>query len=96
MIELTAIESTLGTWISQIRDNWAVTGETMSQLRSINDEIVEMAKEIVAIDAEAHWRLDRIHRRAQSEMRKINSRIMVRVRYDNAFPSSPSGFDFER
>src|SRR2546423_11821480 len=46
MMELTAIESTLGTWISQIRTDPSVTAAMMHELRAVNDEIVSMANHI--------------------------------------------------
>src|SRR5215475_7480290 len=49
MIELTAIEATLSTWISQIREDPSVTPEMMHELRAVNDEIVSMANHIVEI-----------------------------------------------
>src|SRR5688572_22575947 len=49
MIELTAIEATLGTWITQIRTDPTVTASMMRELRSVNDEIVSMANHIVEI-----------------------------------------------
>jgi hypothetical protein len=60
MIELQAIESTLGTWITQVKDDASETPEMMGELKSVNDEIVQMAREVVAIDSEIHRRLDLI------------------------------------
>src|SRR2546426_10636126 len=60
MIELTAIEATLGTWISQIRTDPAVTPEMMREFRAVNDEIVSMANHIMEIDDQTHARLDMI------------------------------------
>src|SRR5947209_9226584 len=60
MIEMTAIEATLGTWISQIRTDPSVTAEMMKELRAVNDEIVSMANHIVEIDEQTHARLDLI------------------------------------
>src|SRR5688572_13856296 len=54
MIELTAIEATLGTWIVQIRTDPTVTTEMMRELRAVNDEIVNMANHIVEIDDQTH------------------------------------------
>src|SRR5499426_283905 len=50
MMELTAIEATLATWITQIRTDPSVTPEMMRELRLVNDEIVNMANHIVEID----------------------------------------------
>ena len=58
MMELTAIETTLGTWISQIRNDPSVTSEMMREFRAVNDEIVSMANHIVEIDEQTHARLD--------------------------------------
>ena len=54
MMELTAIEATLGTWISQIRNDPSVTSEMMREFRAVNDEIVSMANHIVEIDEQIH------------------------------------------
>ena len=72
MIELTAIEATLGTWISQIRTDPSVTPEMMHELRNINDEIVSMANHIVEIDDQTHARLDAIKDRTRSELQEID------------------------
>ena len=72
MIELTAIEATLGTWISQIRTDPSVTPAMMQELRSINDEIVSMANHIVEIDEQTHARLDMIKDRTRREMQEID------------------------
>ena len=50
MIELTAIEATIGTWIEQIRNDLFVTPEVMRELCAVNDEIVRMASYILDID----------------------------------------------
>lgn len=72
MIELTAIEATLGTWISQIRTDPSVTAETMHELRKVNDEIVSMANHIVEIDEQTHARLDMIKQRTRTELQDID------------------------
>jgi hypothetical protein len=71
MIELQAIESTLGTWIAQVKDDALVTPEMMGELKLVNDEIVQMAGEVVAIDSETHRRLDLI--RVPDFLDKISS-----------------------
>ena len=58
LLELTAIEATLETWISQIRENPAVTAEMMHELRMVTGDIVSIASHIVAIDEETCDRLD--------------------------------------
>ena len=68
MMELTAIEATLGTWIAQIRTDPSVTAEMMHELRSVNDEIVSMANHIVEIDEQTHLRLDMMKNKAGRDM----------------------------
>ena len=72
MIELTAIEATLSTWISQIRTDPSVTPEMMHELRAVNDEIVSMANHIVEIDEQTHARLDMIKQKARTELQDID------------------------
>lgn len=72
MLELTAIESTLGTWITQLRNERKITNDVLHELRLINDEIVHLANEIVELDEQTHWRLDLIKQRSADEMRSIN------------------------
>ena len=72
MIELTAIEATLGTWITQIRTDPSVTPEMMRELRIVNDEIVSMANHIVEIDDQTHARLDMIKQRTRTELQDID------------------------
>jgi len=63
MMELTAIEATLGTWIAQIRTDPAITPEMVQEFRAVNDEIVSMANHIMEIDDQTHARLDVIRER---------------------------------
>jgi len=72
MMELTAIEATLGTWITQIRTDPSVTAEMMHELRLVNDEIVNMANHIVEIDEQTHERLDAIKRKARGELQDLD------------------------
>ena len=72
MMEMTAIEATLGTWISQIRTDPSVTSEMMKELRAVNDEIVSMANHIVEIDEQTHTRLDMLKDRTRREMSDID------------------------
>jgi flagellar FlgN protein len=72
MMELTAIEATLGTWISQIRTDPSVTPEMMRELRVVNDEIVSMANHIVEIDEQTHERLDMIKQRTRRELQELD------------------------
>jgi hypothetical protein len=72
MLEITAIETTLGTWITQLRTERKITNEVLLELRLINDEIVHLANEIVELDEQAHWRLDLIKQRSAEELRSLN------------------------
>ena len=72
MLELTAVETTLGTWIEQIRKDPAVSAQMLAELRSINDEIVQLASDVVEIDEQTHWRLDLIKERTRNELRELN------------------------
>ena len=72
MLELTAIETTLGTWITQLRNESKITGEVLQELRLINDEIVQLANEIVELDEQTHWRLDLIKQKAADGVRRLN------------------------
>ena len=68
MVELTAIESTLGTWIMQIRNDPTVSSGMLRELRTVNDEIVQMANHIVEIDEQTHAKLDAIKQRARTQI----------------------------
>ena len=72
MMELTAIETTLGTWISQIRNDPSVTSEMMREFRAVNDEIVSMANHIVEIDEQTHARLDMMKERTRRDIENCN------------------------
>lgn len=72
MLELAAIEATLGTWIDQIEAQPAVSPETMRELVSVNEEIVALAKMVVEIDEQTHWRLDFLKTRSANELRALN------------------------
>ncbi len=89
MVELTAIESTLATWISQIRHDPSVTPEMMKELRTLNDEIVDLAKEVVAIDAETHWKLDLIRERTQAELKDIDTGVQALTQYGASVEAQP-------
>ena len=62
MIELTALESILRNSMMEIQNE---------EIRSINDEIVCLANHIVAIDEQAHIRLDLIKQRAHAQIQKF-------------------------
>jgi hypothetical protein len=72
MMELSAIEATLGTWIWQIRADASVTPEMMRELRTVNDEIVSMANHIVEIDEQTHERLELIKERARRQLQELD------------------------
>jgi hypothetical protein len=72
MLELTAIETTLGTWITQLRNESKITSDVLQELRLINDEIVRLANEIVELDEQTHWRLDLIKQKTSDELRGMN------------------------
>ena len=73
MLELSAVESTLGTWIDQIRTDPTVSNDVLAELRSINDDIVQLANQVVDIDEQTHWRLDLIKDQASSGLRTVNT-----------------------
>ena len=58
LLELRAIESTLKTWIDQIRTNPTISSEVLTQLRAINDEIVQIGNQIIDIDEQTDWWLE--------------------------------------
>jgi len=72
MLELTAIEATLGTWIEQVKSDAAVSKEMMAELQAVNEEIVQLANLVVDIDEQTHWRLDLIKTRTAEEMKALN------------------------
>ena len=65
MLELTAVETTLGTWISQLRNDPKITSEVLSELRFVNDEIVRLANEIVELDEQTHCRLELVKQKSR-------------------------------
>ena len=72
MLELTAIETTLGTWITQLRNDSKITSEVLKELRIVNDEIVRLANEIVELDEQTHWRLDLIKQKSAGELKTMH------------------------
>jgi hypothetical protein len=73
MLELSAVEATLGTWIEQIKSDPSVSNYMLAELRSINDDIVQLANQVVDIDEQTHWRLDLIKQNAGTELRGLNA-----------------------
>ncbi len=67
IMELTAVEATLGTWIAQIRTDRAITPRMVKEFRDVNDEIVCMGNHIMEIDDQTHARLDIIRESATRE-----------------------------
>jgi hypothetical protein len=57
LLELAAIEATLGTWVAQIRNDRSITHEVIEQLRLLCDEIVDLATEIISIDEETQRKI---------------------------------------
>jgi hypothetical protein len=88
MLELSAIESTLGTWIVQIHEDPAVSPDMLHELRTINEEIVQLANQVVELDEQTHWRLDLIRQRAAEEMRDIRSGSAALGRYEQQYGGS--------
>ena len=93
MMELSAIEATLGTWISQIRTDPSVTADMMRELRAVNDDIVNMANHIVDIDEQTHARLDMIKQKA-GELQELNRAGRALQIYADA--SRPDGTRLKR
>jgi len=85
MVELTAIESTLGTWIMQIRNDPTVSSGMLRELRAVNDEIVQMANHIVEIDEQTHARLDAIKQRARTQVQNLNKGSQAMHQYAQAY-----------
>jgi hypothetical protein len=50
MVELTAIDATLGTWIEQLRYQASITWDTIEEMRAVNAEIISTANLIIEID----------------------------------------------
>ena len=90
MLELTAIEATLGTWIDQVKADPAVSKEMMSELQSVNEEIVQLANLVVDIDEQTHWRLDLIKTRTSEELRSLNKGANALSGYGRSVGTSSS------
>lgn len=87
MMELTAIEATLGTWISQIRTDPSISPEMMRELRGVNDEIVRMANHIIEIDEQTHDRLDAIKQKARRQLQQLDQGGRALQVYAQAYAS---------
>jgi hypothetical protein len=68
MLELSAVDATLGTWIDQIQGDFRVSSEIITQLGIINDDIVQLATQIVEIDEEAQCRLGWVRERSLGDV----------------------------
>jgi hypothetical protein len=90
MLELTAIETTLGTWITQLRNESKITNEVLTELRLINDEIVSLANEIVELDEQTHWRLDLIKQKAATDLRRLNRSNEMMTTYSATLRIQPN------
>jgi hypothetical protein len=88
MLELSAIESTLGTWIVQLHEDPEVSPDVLRELRLTNDEIVELAGQVVELDEQTHWRLDLIKQKAAEELREINTGAQALSTYEKQYGSS--------
>ena len=90
MLELTAVEATLGTWIDQIRMDPSISTAVLSELRSINDDIVQLANQVVEIDEQSHWRLDLIKTRSALELQTVNKGSRALKGYERGFGIGPN------
>lgn len=90
MLELTAVEATLGTWIDQIRMDPSISNAVLGELRSINDDIVQLANQVVEIDEQSHWRLDLIKTRAGSELQTLNKGTRALKGYERGYGIGPN------
>ena len=90
MLELTAVETTLGTWIDQIRMDPSISSAVLGELRSINEDIVQLANQVVEIDEQSHWRLDLIKTRAGSELQKLNKGTRALKGYERGYGIGPN------
>jgi cell division FtsZ-interacting protein ZapD len=92
MLELTAIDATLGTWIDQVRTDPSVSAAMMHEFESVNEEIVSVARMVVEIDEQTHWRLDFIKTRSAEELRSLNRGSGALSGYGRSMgtPSAPS------
>ena len=90
MLELTAVEATLGTWIDQIRMDPSISNALLGELRSINDDIVQLANQVVEIDEQSHWRLDLIKTRAGSELQTLNKGTRALKGYERGYGIGPN------
>jgi len=89
MLELSAIEATLETWIDQIRNDSTISTDVLRELRMVNDDIVQLAAQVVEIDEQTHWRLDMIREKIGADMRMTSQGTHAMARYGNALNYGP-------
>lgn len=89
MLELTAIEATLETWITQIRTDSSVDADVLRELRIVNDDIVNLAAQVVEIDEQTHWRLDMIREKIRNDMREVSHGTHAVARYGSTLNYGP-------
>ena len=89
MLELSAIETTLETWITQIRKDSSVSTDVLRELRLVNDDIVHLANQVVEIDEQTHWRLDMIREKIGNDLRGLNHGTHAVARYGNTLNYGP-------
>ena len=90
MLELSAVEATLGTWIDQIRMDPTISNAVLGELHSLNDDIVSLANQVVEIDEQSHWRLDLIRTRSSSELQMLNKGTRALTGYQRSCDTGPS------
>ena len=90
MLELSAVEATLGTWIDQIRNDPTISNSMLQELRSINDDIVQLANQVVEIDEQSHWRLDLIKSRSRAELETLNKGTTALRAYKRGYGMDPT------
>ena len=90
MLELSAVEATLGTWIEQIRMDPTISNAVLGELHSLNDDIVSLANQVVEIDEQSHWRLDLIRTRSSSELQTLNKGTRALTGYQRSCDTGPS------
>jgi hypothetical protein len=62
----------------------------LSELRSINDDIVQLANQVVEIDEQSHWRLDLIKTRNSSELKTLNKGTTALQAYERGYGMGPN------
>ena len=81
---------TLGTWIDQIRNDPTISNAMLQELRSINDDIVQLANQVVEIDEQSHWRLDLIKSRSRAELETLNKGTTALRAYKRGYGMDPT------